>query len=648
MEEKKEKGSDVKAEFNESGFITKLVCPHCGSEALQYSHTDDVGTVWYRCKKCHEYCTRPKSKERVELEQTLTEISNIPSQLLSKKKLNQADRLILYCLSENPVLFHDQHKTPYARVNQNGVLITMPIRSRQFKTWLANLMWQREGKAPGTEGLYSAFHVLEAMALFEGKQYYLYNRVALAEDGFWIDMSDNRWRAIKVTSQGWQIITNPPILFKRYSHQLPLPEPKPNGNPWKFLDFVNIPEQNEGDWLLLLCTAISYLVPTIPHVILVLYGIQGSGKTMLFKLLRRLIDPSSVEVLTMPKDEKERVQQLDHHWCAFYDNITHLPTWISDTLCRAATGGGFTKRELYTDDADVIYNFKRCVGLNGINIAAQRGDLLDRSLLIGLKDIPKNRRRTEEEILAEFESCKAEILGGFLDTLVKAIQVYPTIKPRELFRMADFTRWGCAIAVALGRSEEEFIRAYEEKVERQIEEAVHASPLGTVLLDWVDGLTLSKWEGSPSQLFRALNNHAKELGISTRQKSWPKAPHIMVRQLNELAPSLKALGLNVITGVRTGKEGRKIILESSVTSDTSGTYTKTKSDGSDAGDASNTISLDDIKTTFWGDQFYSKHVCCICGYERMTAWKVETFKGSEFWICDDCVREWEKRRAVDG
>jgi hypothetical protein len=487
------------------------------------------------------------------------------SQSSPSKKESQADRLIRLCLAQNPILFHDQHKTPYVRIQQSKVNVTLPVRSKPFRTWLASLLWQDEEKAPGTEAVYSALNVLEAMAVFNGPKHTLYNRVAPALDGFWIDMADDKWRAIKVTAAGWEIVDNPPILFKRYSHQLPLVEPKHGGSPWKFLEFINVndeDEEGEATQLTLLCALVSYFVPLIPHVILVLYGIQGSGKTMFFKLVRRLIDPSAVDVLTLPRDERERVQQLDHHWCAFYDNVTRLPSWMSDTLCRAATGGGFTKRELYTDDQDIIYNFKRCVGLNGINIAAQRGDLLDRSLLIGLKDIPKNRRRTEKQLLNDFEGCKAEILGSFLDTLVRAVEVYPRVNPEGLFRMADFTRWGCAIAVALGKQPEDFINAYEKKVKMQIEEAAHSSPVATVLLDWLEflfakgSLDSKKWEGTPSELYSALLKRAKDLGMSTRQKVWPKAPHVLVRQLNELAPSLKMLGWEVVTGIKSGSKRR--------------------------------------------------------------------------------------------
>jgi len=382
----------------------------------------------------------------------------------------------------------------------------------------------------------------------------------------------------------------------------------------------------------------------IPHVIIVLYGIQGSGKTMLFKLVRRLIDPSAVEVLTLPRDERERVQQLDHHWCAFYDNVTRLPAWTSDTLCRAATGGGFTKRELYTNDQDIIYNFKRCVGLNGINIAAQRGDLLDRSLLVGLRDIPKKKRRTEKQILAEFEECKAEIFGGFLDTLVKAIQLYPSVNPKGLFRMADFTRWGCAIAMALGKAQEDFINAYETKVKMQIEEAALASPVATVLINLME--SLEKWDGTPSQLYMALLNNAKQLGISARQKAWPKAPHVLVRQLNELAPSLKLLGWEVVTGIKSGSTRR--ILINSVLSVPS-VKNNGERDGRDASfqSSSRLLKFEELKAPFWSDEFFDKHECVICRYLKLTSWKAETFKGQEVWICEDCKTGWEKQGEVE-
>ncbi len=627
-----------KIEYDEFGFVKNYICPSCGAK-LKLDHEDDIGQKWFKCEKCGQQTSKPKSAERKRFDKSLKRISR------RRKKVSQADKLIMLCMEQKPEFFHDQTKTPYARISQNMVNIILPIRSKPFRAWLTSLLWRAEQKAPGTEAVYSALNVLEAAALFDGARRTLYNRVAPTEEGFWIDMTDDSWRAIKVTAKGWQIVDNPPILFKRFSHQKTLVEPKRGGDPWKFLDFVNVDQRDKDTRLLLLCAIISYFIPMIPHVILVLYGIQGSGKTCLFKTVRRLIDPSAVEVLTLPRDERERVQQLSHHWCAFYDNVTKLPVWMSDTLCRAATGGGFTKRELYTNDSDVIYNFKRCVGLNGINIAAQRGDLLDRSLLVGLQDIPSDKRRTEEQLLGKLENCKAEILGGFLDTLVKAIKVYPSVDPKELFRMADFTRWGCAIAVALGCKEEDFISAYEAKVKVQIEEAAHASPLATVLLDYLE--TNKKWEGTASRLHRALLNHAKDVGISTRQKAWPKAPHILVRQLNELTPSLKSLGWEVVTGIRTGSA--RIIVINTVTTVTSdnGTDEDDTDDASDASSLSSSRLINDVKELV-RLTLNTQGKCLLCEVQGRMDWQVTKHNSDWGLLCSDCGFKLQKHLVKEG
>ena len=260
----------------------------------------------------------------------------------------------------------------------------------------------------------------------------------------------------------------------------------------------------------------------------------------MFRLVRRTIDPSSAELLRFPRDERELIQQLSHHWCAFYDNISSLPTWVSDALCRAVTGGGFSKRELYTDDDDVIYNFLRCIGLNGINIAAQRPDLLDRGLLIGFKHIPNDKRKTEEAFWRDFDKVKGDILGGFLDALSRAIRIYPTIRLHEQQRMADFVKWGCSISEALGIDKKKFLEAYDANVELHTDEAARSSPVAEVILKFMH--RRQTWEGSPSDLYGELLEKAKEMGVSTRQKAWPKAPNTLLRRINELVPALMQLG----------------------------------------------------------------------------------------------------------
>ena len=98
--------------------------------------------------------------------------------------------------------------------------------------------------------------------------------------------------------------------------------------------------------------------PWIPKPVLMLHGEQGFAKSTLQELIKCTVDPSSIISLTYPRDINEFVQQLSHNYIAYYDNVSFIRDWISDQICRAVTGSGFSKRELYSDDSDIIYNFK--------------------------------------------------------------------------------------------------------------------------------------------------------------------------------------------------------------------------------------------------------------------------------------------------
>ena len=82
-------------------------------------------------------------------------------------------------------------------------------------------------------------------------------------------------------------------------------------------------------------------------------------------------------------------RKLDHNYIAYFDNISKIPEWISDQFCRAVTGSGFSKRQLFTEMRIYVYSFKRALGFNGINLARTKADLLDRCLIIMLERLKR-------------------------------------------------------------------------------------------------------------------------------------------------------------------------------------------------------------------------------------------------------------------
>ncbi len=87
-----------------------------------------------------------------------------------------------------------------------------------------------------------------------------------------------------------------------------------------------------------------------------------------------------------------------------YDNLPSVPSWLSDALCRLATGGGFATRMLHTDKDEMIFEASRPIILNGIPLLTDRADLADRAVTIHLAAIPEELRQPEDEIGTLFES----------------------------------------------------------------------------------------------------------------------------------------------------------------------------------------------------------------------------------------------------
>ena len=129
-------------------------------------------------------------------------------------------------------------------------------------------------------------------------------------------------------------------------------------------------------------------------------------------------------------------------------------------------------------------------------IRVKDDDQLDRSILIELMRIPRDRRKLESQILSEFEQIKPKVLGYILDVLVKALQIKPNLRLNELPRMADFALWGEAISQAMGNKPLVFLNAYYENIGRQNIEAIEANPLGQAIAKFCNGLENKSWEGS--------------------------------------------------------------------------------------------------------------------------------------------------------
>lgn len=506
---------------------------------LKHLPEDDWETTgWKMLQAWNTTCKPP-----LPINELRTTFESIKTREQESREENKEKRVALRLVEEvgkSPiVLFHNEKKEAYVALSGDGREI-LKITSKLFKSWLYKCAWEKQGALPSGDVINNVIQSLIGKALFDGEEHPLHVRIALHNNAIWYDLGDGS--VVRIVKEGWAVIEKPPILFSRFAHQKVQVQPKRGGNLNALCEFINLASDEEK--LLFLVYAVSAFIPEFPHPLLILYGPQGAGKTTPLKLLRMLVDPSELKTLSAPDNLREFVQTASHHYLFFLDNLSALPGWLSDALARACTGDGFSKRELYSDDDDVIYSFQRAICLNGINLVVQKADLLDRSIILGLERISKDKRREEQEFWKEFENQRPYLLGAIFDTVAKAIEIHPAISLSSYPRMADFTRWGCAITQALGYTQQEFLTAYYHNIDKQNEEAIEASPVGVAVLSFMEDQ--DNWEGTASDLLSELEKLTIKLKIDTRSRDWPKSAASVSRRIQLIQANLSEKGIIVV------------------------------------------------------------------------------------------------------
>jgi len=311
-----------------------------------------------------------------------------------ERALTQAD--ILIRLAQTAELFHTADGAGFADLDIRGHRETWPIRAKGFRRWLAGSFFEETGGAPSSEALQSTLNVIEAKAHFGAPERQVHIRVAGRDGRLYLDLCNEAWQAVEIDAAGWRVIDGPPVRFRRTSGMKSLPIPAHGGSISKLRSFLNV--RNEADFVLVVAWMLAVLRNRGPYPLIVLSGEQGTAKSTFSAILRALLDPNTAPLRALPREDRDLFIAASNGHVLAFDNVSGLPAWISDTLCRLATGGGFAVRQLYSDQDEVLFNAARPVMLNGIEDIVTRPDLADRALFIALEPIPENRRRSEQEL----------------------------------------------------------------------------------------------------------------------------------------------------------------------------------------------------------------------------------------------------------
>jgi hypothetical protein len=449
--------------------------------------------------------------------------------------------------------FHAPDGVPYARLEHGGHHEVWPLRSSAFRAWLAGAYYRTYRGAASGGAIRDALEVLTARSLFDGSEAPVCVRVAGDGEAIYLDLGDPQWRAVRITPAGWEIVADPPVRFRRPKGLLALPAPARGGSIDLLRPFVNVrDDDHDAQWHLFVGCLLAAFRPDGPYPILALNGEQGTAKSTTARVHRRLIDPNKSATRPTPRDERDLAIAASNGAIISLDNLSFVPDWLSDALCRVSTGMGFGTRTLYENDEETLFDACRPIVINGIGVLGTKSDLLDRTVELELPRIADTDRRDETAFWAAFERERPAILGALLDGVAGALGCWEQVQLERAPRMADFARWVVAAEPALGWPTGSFLRAYTGNRDAIHEVALDASlivePL-RVLLEAGD------FGGTATDLLDRLGAIAGE--AAAHRRGWPRNPTALSRELARIAPNLRAVGIEVERG--RGAHGRRSI-----------------------------------------------------------------------------------------
>ena len=458
---------------------------------------------------------------------------------------------LLIAIAGTADLFHTPAGDAYATMPVDGHAETWPLRSRGFTGWLRRAFYRAQGRPPNAQALTDALSFLEAQAQFEGDQHPVFLRVGEYDRRIYVDLVNDRWEAVEVSREGWRVVAEPPVRFRRARGMLGIPHPVGGGSLADLRQFVNV---QIDDWPLIPAWLVAAVRPRGPYPALVLQGEQGSAKSTTARLMRALLDPSAAPLRATPRSEQDLMIALTNGWVMAFDNLSRLPDWLSDALCRVATGAGLSARQLYTDADEVIFAGQRPVILNGITDIATREDLRDRALLVTCPPLSETARLEEAVMEEAFAAAHPRLLGALFDAVSVALRNLDTTVLTAKPRMADFARWVTAAEPALPWQSGTFLATYAGNRQMAVEQSLEFDPIGPAVRQLAEERA---WDGTVGELLEALRGLVDDRVRDGRE--WPQHPRALTNRLHRVMPALRHVGVLVEFGKRT-KRGRAVTI----------------------------------------------------------------------------------------
>ena len=436
---------------------------------------------------------------------------------------------ILIDIANTHKFYSDENRLAYVEYSDSSsTTIFVPVKSEEYRNELRSCYFDIVQDLPNKMTLSDVIDFLSVEKAKVGQKVKIFSRFGILHNTYYINQTNQQATAIEIDSTGWRIKDKSllPVKFRSLTTQRPIVDPIAGGDPLGIFEYM--PFSGNKQMLLAMACLCAIPIRNIVRPIIALQGTEGSGKTTVAKLLRAVFDPSYPEVLSFKKREDEFALVLYQNAVPFFDNLSRLPDHIVEMFCKATTGDGFSKRTLWTDMGLTSWGYKRPIIYTALDSPSVAPDFLDRRVLFELNRLSMSDRLEESLLLDGFKQDLPSILGGCLDLISRALEIHPNLNLHRLPRLADFAKFGTAIAMALGHTQSNFIDILNDNVNANKLMAISKrEPIVPAIISFVnDNIT---WTGKTSELLKFLSINYRPASVT----NWPNSAGVFGKRLKD-------------------------------------------------------------------------------------------------------------------
>lgn len=375
-------------------------------------------------------------------------------------------------------------------------------------------------------------------------------RAGSVMDTVYLDLGGGMVAAI--TKEGVTVAPNSemPVLFKTFDSDSELPEPDlDNPNVSLLFKYINLTDERQQ---MMMITILCFIIAGEEGYPIVFFtGTAGSGKTEAARLCISLVDNSAALLRRFSEKYEDFYLACHNKHVVGYDNVTDIQKGFMDMLCLAVTNGHVTRRQLWENTKEVQIQLSNPIFMTAIQLPKLPPDVVDRAIYLNFDRFSDEERKTKTQLYAEFASDASAIFGGLLMLISRTMAVLVDFKPAQTARLADFSIFGQAMAIAMGKQPEDFLNAHRMSESIMSSEAIENEAILEPLLKFVNRLTDDEWIGTASEL-------EKLIKPANAGATWPKSAGHFGRTLAKHKITLVNYGVDVLSFHHSQRRALKV------------------------------------------------------------------------------------------